>query len=99
MIFKSVSQLVDIHDKKVFIELINVYIRLVEVYCERNKVSLNNVTKLNKKLLVSYWIEIGIIKEEADIVMLKKCWDKKNIIDFLFVLSLLWKMQIILVIC
>lgn len=36
MIFKSVSQLVDIHDKKVFIELINVYIRLVEVYCERN---------------------------------------------------------------
>ena len=72
MIFKSVSQLVDIHDKKVFIELINVYIRLVEVYCERNKVSLNNVTKLNKKLLVSYWIEIGIIKEEADIVMLKK---------------------------
>lgn len=62
MIFKSVSQLVDIHDKKVFIELINVYIRLVEVYCERNKVSLNNVTKLNKKLLVSYWIEIGIIK-------------------------------------
>ena len=69
MIFKSVSDLNSKAETSFYIEQINVYIRLVEVYCEKNQKSISDSVGENwKKELFN----IGVIKEEKELVQLKK---------------------------
>ena len=68
MIFKPVYEWKDKTEKAFFIEQISVYIRLVEVYCEKNRIPFVaedvDVTKELK--------DIGVISDQQDIERLKK---------------------------
>ena len=68
MIFMSVSKLNHKTQIAFFREQINVYIRLVEVFCEKNDVpyEVNESTLIEKEL-----IEIGVIETEDEIDILK----------------------------
>lgn len=69
MIFKSVSELTENTERKIFKELILIYIRLVEVYCEKNGMEYENETS---KENIEEFIDIGVIDNVNDISNLKK---------------------------
>ena len=72
MIFHPVS---NIQDKDEFIELINIYCRLVEVVAERNLLSIPNIKTISKEIL-SELHDMGIIVKEDDLSILKRIIDK-----------------------
>lgn len=72
MIFHPVS---NIKDKDEFIELINIYCRLVEVMAERNRMTIPNVVDISEGI-VSELSDMGIISETQDLSVLKKLLDK-----------------------
>lgn len=69
MIFTPVTLLKGKTAQNFFIEQINVYIRLVEVYCEKNGIE---YAADDKNCNVEEFIKIGVISEESDIQTLKK---------------------------
>lgn len=72
MIFHPVS---NIKDKDEFIELINIYCRLVEVMAERNRMPITNIKTISDNI-VNELSDMGIITGAEDLSLLKKMLDK-----------------------
>ncbi len=69
MIFKNVNELNNKTETSFFVEQIQVYIRLVEVYCEKNNRTIDyDVSDVPLKELIS----IGLIRDENDLDILKR---------------------------
>lgn len=69
MIFTPITQLKNKIARNFFIEQINVYIRLVEVYCEKQGIE---YTANNEKYDIEEFIRIGVVSDEKEIPELKK---------------------------
>lgn len=69
MIFKAVSNLGDKNERTFFKEKILIFIRLVEVFCEKNKLK-NNANEIVANIYEL--IDIGVIETENEIEDLKK---------------------------
>ncbi len=76
MIFTSVSKLLSKTEKNFYIEQIDVYIRLVEVYCEKNNKKITEVSGVSD-MVVQELIDMGAIKSEADIPLLQTILNEK----------------------
>ena len=74
MIFASVAQLKDRTAQSFFVEQVNVYIRLIEVYCEKNDIE---YIADDEKYNVEELINIGVISDESEISSLKKILAEK----------------------
>ena len=70
MIFKSVSYLQDKTERNFFIEKVKIYIRLVEVFCELNNYTMTS--QFTDADIVQELKDIGVIKENSDLLELKK---------------------------
>ena len=70
MIFTPISKLSSKADKSFCFELIDVYCRHVEVYCQANKIKISSVSLSNE--IVSELRLLGIVEQDADIVDLQK---------------------------
>ncbi len=68
MIFKKVT---NIQNKEEFLELILVYIRLVEVIAEREKKIIPLLEKPSEEI-ISEMVDMGMIESEEDLTLLKK---------------------------
>lgn len=69
MIFKSVGELESKTDKAFFLEQMQVYRRLVEVFCEKNKMEL---TAEESGEYIRELMDMGIIRSEEELDALKK---------------------------
>lgn len=69
MIFKPITQLKEKAEKNEFMELIKVYIRLVEVYCEKRKIIMPKA--VDTEGFIDECKKIGVIKTSTDIEMLR----------------------------
>ena len=69
MIFKAVSNLGDKNERTFFKEKILIFIRLIEVFCEKNKLK-NNANEIGAN--IHELIDIGVIETENEIEDLKK---------------------------
>ena len=67
MIFTPICKLSSKADKSFCFELIDVYCRHVEVYCQVNKIKIPSVSLSNE--IVSELRLLGIVEQDADIVM------------------------------
>ena len=74
MIFKNVNELSNKTEKSFFVEQVQVYIRLVEVYCEKNGVMLKHSTS---DIPIEELKDIGLIDDEKDLETLKDVVGKK----------------------
>ena len=74
MIFTPISQLTDKTAQNFFVEQIIVYIRLVEVFCEKNGI---DFCTDDKKYNVDELVRIGVISDESEIASLKKMLSDK----------------------
>lgn len=72
MIFHPVS---NIKDKDEFIELINIYCRLVEVMAEQNRIPITNIRTITDNIVYEL-SDMGIITRAEDLSLLKKVLDK-----------------------
>lgn len=72
MIFNSVTKLSDKTEKGFFVEKIKIYIRLVEVYAEKNFIDTNDIIGVNDISLIEELIDIGVIEDEENISELKR---------------------------
>lgn len=79
MIFKCVSKIKDSKCKKIFIEHVQIYIRLIEVFCEKNNI---NFAQIDETPPIAQLILIGVIQSELELVELKKIL-KTHFIDFI----------------
>lgn len=68
MIFKSVNEWNDKSEKAFFVEQISVYIRLVEVFCEKNGIPFET----DDVDIVKELKDIGVVSDESDIEKLRK---------------------------
>lgn len=68
MIFIPVNK---INDKADFVEKVLVYIRLVEVFAERNKLDINDGSASNAQICKEL-VDMGVIEKENDLSLLKK---------------------------
>ena len=75
MIFKPVTKIANKTEKDFCVELTQVYRRLVEVYCEKNKTALS--AQVDQNTLVQELSEIGIIENTADLPALKSLLSKE----------------------
>lgn len=73
MIFKNINTINDKTEKMFFLEQINVYTRLVEVYCQKNDIVIPNCVEEDS--ILDELSLIGICNEKKDIEELKKCLD------------------------
>ena len=73
MIFKSVDFIKTRNEKKFFLEYIDIYIRLIEVFCEKENIEIPRGMKPNLEELYS----IGVINQASQITLLKKIIGKK----------------------
>ena len=69
MIFKSISQISNKIEKNFFLEQIQVFIRLVEVFCEKNSCS---VGEADADMLLDEFIKIGVISYSDELAVLEK---------------------------
>lgn len=69
MIFTPVTKLKDKTAQNFFLEQINVYIRLVEVYCEKNGIE---YSADEEKCDIGEFVKIGVISDESELPELKK---------------------------
>ena len=70
MIFTPISKLSSKADKSFCFELIDVYCRHVEVYCQVNKIKISSVSLSNE--IVSELRLLGIVEQDSDVVDLQK---------------------------
>ena len=75
MFFKPVAEL-EKNDKRFFIEGVEVYIRLVEVFCEKNNIK-NDEDPILTPEAYEELLKIGVINNRSDIGELKKALKKK----------------------
>ncbi|MBR6123672.1 DNA cytosine methyltransferase [Candidatus Saccharibacteria bacterium] len=68
MIFLPINK---IKDKADFVEKVLVYIRLVEVFAERNKLDINGCSALDAQICKEL-VDMGVIEREKDLSLLKK---------------------------
>ena len=80
MIFKCVAEL-DKNEKRFFHEEIDVFIRLIEVFCEKNNVENTEDSSLTPDVYKEL-IKIGVINKRSDIGQLQKVL-KKNYDSFI----------------
>lgn len=84
MIFKSVADLSDKTEKAFWYEQISVYIRLVQVFCEKNNISFSDNENVDYQ---NELISIGVINNPDEIEILRdKLLDKFN--DFIVAVKL-----------
>jgi len=74
MIFHSVNTLTNKTDKEFFIEKIQIFVRIVECYCQANNLVLQHSTFNDTTL--KYLIELGTITNESELFQLKKLLGK-----------------------
>ena len=70
MIFSPISKLSGKAEKAFCFELIDVYCRHVEVYCQANKIKIPMVSMSNE--IVSELKLLGLVEKDADVVGLQK---------------------------
>lgn len=80
MIFKNVSTLDSKLEKNEFIELVNVYIRLVEVFCEKYH---KKIVQGDEDNLIQEMTDIGVISSEDNLENLKRVLGKDVYIKFI----------------
>ena len=68
MIFTPVNQ---VQDHSIFIENINIYIRLVEVFAERNKLKIELIREFSSQV-INELVDMGLIQNKSDLILLKK---------------------------
>lgn len=83
MIFKSISDITKTKEKGFFIEKINLYIRIVQVFAQKNSTSLELSDSEIKKSTITELIAIGVISEPDNLEILKRVIDKQLFIDFI----------------
>ena len=71
MIFKSVNELSNKSEKRFFLELIEVFTRLIDVYCEKNNIKNYEDIILDSDDLKELK-KIGVIKKSSEVSELKK---------------------------
>ena len=71
MIFKNVTEISNNSEKRFFIEQVEVFTRLIEVFCEKNSLENNEDTKINSDDYKEL-IDIGVIANPSEIEDLKK---------------------------
>ena len=76
MFFNSVNELTTKEDKRFFVEEIEVFTRLIEVYCEKNNLN-NNEDSILTPEVYNELMDIGVINTRSDIDELKKILKKK----------------------
>ena len=76
MIFKNVTSISNNSEKRFFIEQIEVFNRLVEVYCEKNNIK-NIEDSIFTSEVYEELIEIGVINSRSEMGELKKVLKKK----------------------
>lgn len=81
MFFNCVNNLINNEDKRFFKEQIEVFTRLIEVYCEKNNIN-NNEDYILTPDVYNELINIGVINSRSDIDDLKKLL-KKNYNPFI----------------
>ena len=81
MIFKNVTSISNNSEKRFFIEQIEVFTRLIEVYCEKNNVNNTEDSTLTPEVY-NELIDIGVVNSRSDIDELKKLL-KKNYNPFI----------------
>ena len=81
MFFNCVNNLINNEDKRFFKEQIEVFTRLIEVYCEKNNIN-NNEDYILTPDVYNELINIGVINSRSDIDDLKKLL-KKNYDPFI----------------
>lgn len=81
MIFKSVDELSNKTEKRFFLELVEVFTRLIEVYCEKNDIKNHEDIILDSDDLKELK-KIGVIKNSSEIPELKKVL-KENYAPFI----------------
>lgn len=69
MIFTPVTKLKDKTERSFFVEQVNVYIRLVEVYCEKQGIEF---AADDKCCNIGEFVNIGVITDESELIELKK---------------------------
>lgn len=69
MIFKSVSKINDKTEKTFFLEKVKIFIRLVEVFCEKNNIQMEIEPHIN---IIHELCDIGVIEIEDELLELKK---------------------------
>lgn len=69
MIFKSISKVNDKTKKNFFLEKVKIFIRLVEVFCEKNNIQMENESHIN---IIHELCDIGVIEFEDELQELKK---------------------------
>ncbi|MDB1939484.1 DNA cytosine methyltransferase [Clostridium tertium] len=74
MIFKSVSKINNRSEKNFFLEKVNVFIRLVEVFCEKNSIDMENDQNIG---IIHELYKIGVIEIEDELQELKKVLGKQ----------------------
>lgn len=74
MIFNSIEKIKDKSDLCYYLELIDVYCRLVEVFCEKNRLPLSN--KENKNL-INEFIDMGLIDKPQEVTKLSNVLGKE----------------------
>lgn len=80
MIFQSVSTLSSKTDKEFFVEKIQVFIRIVDCFCQANNISLNTSEYTTDTF--SYLTNLGVVEEESEIPALRKILGKDGFISF-----------------
>lgn len=76
MIFKSVSEISSNSEKRFFIEQIEVFTRLIEVFCEKNNTE-NNENALLKSEDYDELMDMGVISKPSEIEYLKNLLKEK----------------------
>lgn len=69
MIFKSFDRLIDKTEKSFFLEQINVYVRLVQVFCEKNDIAFSRNEEVD---ILPELIKIGVIDDSSKVSELQK---------------------------
>ena len=76
MFFNSINNLINNEDKRFFKEQIEVFTRLIEVYCEKNNIN-NDEDSILTPEAYNELINIGVINSRSDVEDLKKLLKKK----------------------
>lgn len=79
MIFKPVSKLNNKTDKNFFIEQIQIYIRLAEVFCEKNGIIRDRLLEID---VSDELIKMGVIEKKEEMHVLQRVLDEKYM-DFI----------------
>lgn len=81
--FNRVSQIKDLNSKKFFLEKITLFNRLVQVFAEKNNISLTVCNDENEVSLLKRLVELNIIESQEELKELEKLLKKDLFKDFI----------------